>query len=205
MAANIIPQLLCHHPDPLVYPVGYARPIPPQRPPPPDPPADDDDDQDMAAGAVGGAPASPQKTAPDAPPQSLPPDWYAPKKKGDLSDDEHTLDVSIPDSIPQAEPTQKAISPFDSPKLTVLINSRGGDIHAVLAIYDVLYSVAQWKTDFITACLGSAEGLASLLLVCGKKRYAAQGSTITIDPHLYNVVSVAVCCWWIESDKIYTC
>ena len=69
--------------------------------------------------------------------------------------------------------------------ITIYINSSGGNINSGIAIYDVIKTLL---CDVSTICIGSANGLAALLLSAGTpgKRFAVKSSKVSIGKFEYD-------------------
>jgi len=89
---------------------------------------------------------------------------------GDI-DDDMAADVSATLLLKDSEDSSK--------KITMFINSRGGDIRNALAIYDMM-SMVQCPIE--TVCIGSAMKEAAILLASGTPgmRFATKHSTICV-------------------------
>jgi ATP-dependent Clp protease, protease subunit len=74
-----------------------------------------------------------------------------------------------------------------SSKITIFINSRGGDIRNALAIYDVMTSI---KSPIETICLGAAMKEAVIILCAGTPgmRYATKNSVICVSQLINSMV-----------------
>jgi ATP-dependent Clp protease, protease subunit len=71
-------------------------------------------------------------------------------------------------------------------KITLLINSSGGETYAVLGLINVLQELQENGVDVYTVCIGSALSAAADLLICGgNKRYALPDSTIMVHQAYY--------------------
>lgn len=78
----------------------------------------------------------------------------------------------------------------DSKKISLYLNSEGGDIESIFMIYDVMKII---KSPIETFCIGAALGESSLILAAGTKgmRYATKSSIIRINQlsHSYSKYS----------------
>lgn len=78
----------------------------------------------------------------------------------------------------------------DNEKISLYLNSEGGDTESVFMIYDIMKLV---KAPIATYCIGSAFGGSALILSAGKKgmRYATKSSVIKINQlaHSYSKYS----------------
>jgi ATP-dependent Clp protease protease subunit len=72
----------------------------------------------------------------------------------------------------------------DKNKISLYINSEGGNIQSVFMIYDIMQLI---HSPIETFCIGSAQKEASLILAAGTKgmRYATQSSIVSINQLLH--------------------
>lgn len=75
----------------------------------------------------------------------------------------------------------KNLGPIDTlterKKITIIINSFGGNVNCAFAIYDLL---AMCNFDITTIAVGCCECIATILFLLGNKRYITANSTITL-------------------------
>jgi ATP-dependent Clp protease protease subunit len=100
---------------------------------------------------------------------------------GDL-DDNMAADISATLLLKDSEDSEQ--------KVTVFINSRGGDIRNALAIYDVMTML---NCPIETVCIGSAMKEAVILLAAGTPgmRYATKHSIIAASQLINNMVQMS--------------
>lgn len=94
----------------------------------------------------------------------------------DQVDDAIAADISATILLKDSEETEK---------ITLFLNTEGGDIRSIFMIYDMMKMV---ESPIETVCLGSALGEAALLLAAGElgMRYATKNSIISIGQLLHD-------------------
>lgn len=97
----------------------------------------------------------------------------------DFIDDKVATDIAATLLLKDAEVSNKVNEDTEDNKITLFINSEGGDIRAVFMIYDVMQIIS---CPIEVVCFGSAMNEAAILLVGGTDgmRYATKNSIIAV-------------------------
>lgn len=97
----------------------------------------------------------------------------------DFIDDKVATDIAATLLLKDAEVSNKVNEDPEDNKITLFINSEGGDIRAVFMIYDVMQIIS---SPIEVVCFGGAMNEAAILLVGGTEgmRYATKNSIIAV-------------------------